>query len=234
MKVSLVIPAYNEEKYIKDCLISVMAQEVRPDEIIVVDNNSTDKTMEIVRHFPVTVIKEKKQGMTPARNAGFNFAHGDIIARCDADTRLPPDWIKRIQTNFKTQKIDALSGPFEFYDLKLKTTFLFIVFDVIKPIIHNEILIGPNMIITKKVWEKVKNIVCLDDKKVHEDIDISIHISDIGGIIGRDEDLKVKVSGRRMMKNPKSFFGEYPLRFIKTLLYHKRDILSPFLIDKLS
>ena len=62
MKVSLVIPAYNEEKYMKDCLVHIMAQQVRPDEIIVVDNNCTDKTVKIAKLFPVTIVKEPVRG----------------------------------------------------------------------------------------------------------------------------------------------------------------------------
>ena len=231
MKITLVIPVYNEEKYLKDCLLSVMAQEVRPDEILIIDNNCTDKTIEIARMFPVTIIKEPVQGMTPARNCGFNHATGDIIARCDADTHLPPDWIKRIKMNFETKKIDALTGPVEFYDLKVKSMpIINLYFDFIKPIFHNEVLSGPNMALTKIMWNRVKDHVCMDDKKVHEDIDLSIHITTEHGVIGRDPDLLVHISGRRIKKNPKSFFGEYPVRFMKTLLYHKKNIIDSFLV----
>ena len=51
MKVSVVIPVYNEEKYIKNCLESLMKQEEKPDEIIVVDNNCTDETINIVKKY---------------------------------------------------------------------------------------------------------------------------------------------------------------------------------------
>ena len=77
------------------------------------------------------------------------------------------------------------------------------------------------MIITKKIWEQVKNKVCLNDKKVHEDIDLGIHIVKIGGIIGLDSSLIMQVSGRRIPSNPLSFFIEYPVRLVKTLLTHK-------------
>ena len=230
MKVSLVIPAYNEEKYIKECLIHIMAQQVRPDEIIIVDNNCNDATMDLVKHFPVNVVKEEVQGMTAARNKGFNTARGDIIARCDADSHLPPDWIRRVKDNFETKKMDALTGPVEFYDLKVKAMpIINLYFDFIKPVFRNEVLSGPNMILTRQMWERVKNDVCLNDSKVHEDIDLSIHITAAHGVIARDHNLIVYISGRRIKKNPKSFFGEYPLRFMKTLLYHKKNIIASFL-----
>ena len=119
MKVSVVIPAYNEEKFIRKALKSVTNQLVDADEIIVINNNSSDKTVEITRSFSVRIIDEKKQGMISARNTGFDNAKYDIIARIDADVQVPPDWIQRIKRNFEKKKIDALTGPLLLSDLKL-------------------------------------------------------------------------------------------------------------------
>ncbi len=222
MTISLVIPAYNEEKYIGNCLASLESQIEKPDEIIVVDNNCSDKTIEIVKRFKVKIVKEKRRGMIYARNCGFNNAQGDIIARCDADTILPPDWIKKIKENFERLKIDALTGPVVLYDLPLKTSlYANIYFDLMKAL-HggNDILSGPNIAITKNIWDKVKNEVCLDDSKVHEDVDLAIHILQIGGKIRRDRSLIIQTSGRRIKHRPLSFFGEYPLRLVRTLYHH--------------
>ena len=101
MKVSVVIPAFNEEKYIGKCLKSVVNQIMPADEIIVVNNNCTDKTEVIAKKFGARIVKEKVQGMTPARNRGFNSVKYEIIARTDADTVVPKDWIKIIKNNFK-------------------------------------------------------------------------------------------------------------------------------------
>ncbi len=223
MKVSVVIPAYNEEKYIAFCLNSLARQSVPPDEIIIVDNNCTDKTADIAGKFSnVRIVRENKQGMIFARNKGFNEAKGDIIARCDADTILPPDWIKKIKANFEERRIDALTGPLVFYESPVKGLFFVKMYlNIMKYLQHGkEILNGPNMIITKKIWNKVKNKVCLDDKKVHEDIDLAIHILQVNGIIYRDNTLVIQESARRITSNPLSFFGEYPLRMITTLKHH--------------
>jgi len=221
MKVSIVIPAFNEEKYIERCLNSVINQEVNADEIIVIDNNSTDKTAEIATTLGATVVSEKVQGMISARNRGFNEAKYEIIARCDSDTLVPHDWIKTIKNDFDKGGIDGLSGPIYFYDsilLKyLKTLPAKIAMTVMKTLSKgNSQLFGPNMIISKKIWEKVKDIVTLDDTKVHEDMDISLKILKVKGIISYDPGLIVGISARRIIHNPLSFFVEYPTRAIKT------------------
>jgi len=146
MKISVVIPAYNEEKHISLCLQSLMEQEVKPDEIIVVDNNSKDDTAKIAEAFFVRVVKESEQGIIPTRNRGFNEAKYDIIARTDADTTLPKDWIKRIKNHFEKNDIDALSGLIYYYDFLLKTTFFAkLFFSVMNIILHHQIILGPNM-----------------------------------------------------------------------------------------
>jgi glycosyltransferase involved in cell wall biosynthesis len=226
MKVSVVIPAFNEEKYIKKLLLSVINQKVGADEIIVIDNNSTDKTAQIARSLGAKVVREAVQGMTPARNRGFNEAKYEIIARCDADAIVSADWIKKIKKNFGKGDIDALSGPVFFNDSSiLKSTFTLpshLAWESFKLISGGKkYLIGPNMSITKDIWEKVKNIVNPDDTKVHEDMDISLKISKVHGRIGYDPTLIVGISARRLKNHPESFFLEYPIRIVKTFLADK-------------
>lgn len=98
--ISLVIPAYNETKYLGKLLASVSGQNFYDYEIIVVDNNSTDDTAKIAEQFGAKVIKENRQGVAFARQAGFARAQGDIIATTDADTVLPSDWLAKIAAKF--------------------------------------------------------------------------------------------------------------------------------------
>jgi len=223
----VVIPAFNEEKYIGKCLTSVVKQVVPADEIIVINNNSTDKTEAIAKKFGVKIVREKVQGMTPARNRGFNSARYEVIARCDADTVVPKNWIKIIKDNFKKGGIDALTGPVYFNDSEIlkstKTIPADLAWKSFKLIAKGrKYLIGPNMIITKKIWKQVKDTVEMDDKKVHEDIDLSLKIAKVGGRIRYDSSLKVGMSARRIKKHPKSFFLEYPVRIVKTFMANKK------------
>ena len=225
MKVSAVIIAYNEEKYIKDCLGSLINQIEKADEIILIDNNSTDRTVEIAKQFPeVRIVKEAKQGMIYARNKGFDSAKYEIIARLDADTRVPKDWIKKIKRNFKNKKIDALGGPVKFYDLPkpFATKFFSDLYSYgASKMYSQKIMIGPNLSLRKDMWEKVKDKVCLKDSHVHEDVDLSIHIVEVGGKIDFDKSLVVDCSARRLKRNPLSFFLEYPWKQVKTRYKHR-------------
>jgi len=225
MKISVVIPAFNEEKYIGSCLKSVNDQEIKADEIIVVDNNSTDKTKSIAEKMGAVVIKEKKQGIIHARNKGFESAKYRIIARCDADVAVPRDWIKKIKQNFENKDIDALSGPIIYHDSFLKSASILpshIYLESLRIISKgNRYLLGPNMAIRKSIWLKVKKFVNLNDSRVHEDIDLSLNIIKIGGKIGYDNSLAVNTSSRRIKSKPRSFFLEYPTRIAKTFLTNK-------------
>lgn len=222
MKVSVIIPVFNEEKYIEKCLNSLARQVIKADEIIIVDNNCQDKTIKIARKFGVRIIKEKKQGLVFARNKGFNNAIGDILARCDADSILPSDWIKKIKKNFKNEKIDGVTGPVIFYDLPFKSSFYSILYMKILKLLQNgETLLGPNMAISKKIWDKINNKVCDNEKLIHEDIDLALHILEENGKIKYDWGLFAYISGRRIKFKPQSFFLEYPVRAIKNIYFHR-------------
>jgi glycosyltransferase involved in cell wall biosynthesis len=126
VRLSFVIPAYNEERYLPACLESILAQtrdlgdEV---EIIVVNNASSDRTREVALSYPgVTVVDEMRKGLPWARQAGFAASSGELIANVDSDSRLTPGWVEKVLTTFaeferKGKSLVALSGPVEYYDL---------------------------------------------------------------------------------------------------------------------
>lgn len=220
MKVSAIIPAYNEEKYIGKCLESILNQTEKPDEIIVVDNNCTDKTVEIAQKFGARIVKEEKQGMIYARNAGFDNAKYEILARIDADTILPENWIFKIKGAFKDTNLGALSGPAAYFGTPILSEIskfgTFLVFRGIGLLFGNPMLAGSNMVIRKSLWEKVKNSVCLKDRDVHEDIDIAIHLSKIAEI-KYDWNFGIRTTRGRWIK----IFTEYIARLIKMFISHQ-------------
>jgi glycosyltransferase involved in cell wall biosynthesis len=229
LRVSVVIPVYNEEAYIGACLESLTRQSVKPDEIIVVDNNSTDNSVAIAKKYPVKIIHEKVQGMIPARNRGFNEARFEVIARTDADTILPANWVKRIKKAFENDSVVAISGPASFYDLptavrssKSKAAFVKLILSynkIVKQLLKHDCLYGPNLAIRKQSWEHIKGYVCLDDKKVHEDLDLAIHLAPLGKIKFL-RTLSVKTSVRRW-KRPEAYI-EYLYRGLASIQRHKQ------------
>src|SRR5271167_263943 len=131
--ISFVVPAYNEEILIASCLHAILAEITRsrhPAEIIVVNNNSTDRTREIALSIPgVTVIDEPQRGLVPARRAGCLAARGRLIANIDADTMVPQGWLDTVLAEFaRSPELVALSGPFVHYDMSKTVQIVVAVF----------------------------------------------------------------------------------------------------------
>ncbi len=98
--VSIIVPVYNGERTIAECLEALLALDYpkRRTQIIVVDNNSTDNTPDILQQFSgIYYVFEPKLGAYQARNTGVEFAEHDLIAFTDADCIPKPDWLTRLQ-----------------------------------------------------------------------------------------------------------------------------------------
>jgi glycosyltransferase involved in cell wall biosynthesis len=116
--ISVVVPAYNAEPYIAQTLQSILSQTRPPEEIIVVDDGSTDGTPDEVIRFgsDVRLIEQSNRGAAGAHNTGFGQARGDYVARCDADDLWEPIKLERqVRTLEVHPEIDiAMSGAWVF------------------------------------------------------------------------------------------------------------------------
>ena len=113
--VSVIIPAYNVEAYIAPCLGSVLAQSYPKLEIICVDNNSTDNTLQKLealreKHPEIILLTEEKQGAPAARNAGLHIAKGEWIQFLDADDILLPGKISRQVSLLENAEVGFIAG----------------------------------------------------------------------------------------------------------------------------
>lgn len=98
MEISIVIPTFNEEKYLPRLLESIKNQSLQPIEVFVCDHNSTDKTKEIVKKLGAIIMSG---GMpSKSRNTGGRAAKGDLIYFLDSDTELPKDFLKNTHDEF--------------------------------------------------------------------------------------------------------------------------------------
>lgn len=210
-RVSIVIPAYNEERYLPACLDAIAAQHQKPFEVIVVDNNSSDATATIAAKYPfVTVLKESRQGIAFARNCGFNTATGDIIGRIDADTRLPDTWVGQVQQYFvEHPTIAAVTGKGYFYDFGLRRTVSFLhtlTYYITQGAISGmAILWGSNMAIRRDAWLAVAHD-CSTRTDIDEDIDLSLHLRRKHFATAYEGQLQANMSLRRGNIAPKQIF----------------------------
>ena len=125
IKVSVLIPVFNEEKYIIRTLQAILAQDYPNYEVIIVNNGSTDGTAEIIREFlnnlipvnkTVTFTFEGREGTNYARECARKLATGSIIAQLDADCVPDKNWISIGVRHLKYNKIVAVTGPYYYYD----------------------------------------------------------------------------------------------------------------------
>lgn len=117
MNFSVVVPALNEEKSVGKVIKTLRKQRVEKDsfEIIVVNNNSDDRTAEVARRAGADkVVFEKKMGTNLARQKGVSVSRGEIIAFIDADCIAPPEWLGNIKKAIFRKGVVAVSGPYKY------------------------------------------------------------------------------------------------------------------------
>ena len=111
-KISVAIPVYNEEKNIARCIEGLLNQTHPPDEIIIVDDFSTDRTVEIASQYPVTIHKPEKRirSIAASRAEGMYLAKNNIILSTDGDSVLAPDWIEIALRDLEPDDVVAVTG----------------------------------------------------------------------------------------------------------------------------
>ena len=114
-KISIIIPTYNGEATLRKCLGSVLNQNFKDYEVVIVNNNSNDKTKNIILEFQridnrIKYIFEPHKGRGKARNAGIRESKGKIIVMTDSDCLVPKNWIKNIIKPIISDKEDIVQG----------------------------------------------------------------------------------------------------------------------------
>lgn len=178
-RTSVVIPVYNEKDYLERCLAALIAQEIPVYEIIVVDNNTSDGSVDRAREkYPkVKFIKEEHQGIVFARNTGFDAARGDIIVKLDADSLTFPSWHGDLLETIGN--FDGWTGYVDNDELNkyfqpiVNWTFNFYTFQVNKFIARTVVMFGSNMAITSTSWQKIRRSVTMRND-IWEDLDMSL------------------------------------------------------------
>lgn len=230
--VTIVIPAYNEERWIGSCLESCIAQTSAPDEIIVVNNKSTDGTAAVVRRYQrhnsqlnIRMLEQNElQGLIPTRNLGFDHARCDVIGRIDADTLIAKDWVEKIRRQFADAAVAAATGPVLYYDMPLRRVGFWGDQRIRNFLQHNatdqRFLLGANMAIRNSAWQAVRQLAHLDlDDQLHEDIDLALTLFKNGFDIAYEPAMVAGISGRRL-EAPARDFWRYITRYTRTTKTH--------------
>lgn len=228
--VSVVIPAYNEEKYIINVLESLQKQTYHNFEIIVVDNNSQDKTAEIARKFGATVVSENTLGVSQARQKGAEHAHGEIIATTDSDAVVPENWLETIVQTFQRHPDVVVCGGLGKFNSGPLIARIFAKYGMYPFALLDKLTSGGwsfagfNMAYRKEAFLKTAGY---DPKlKVAEDHDISTKLKKLGKAYFI-KSLVVDISGRRFEKGFfKELYKTYIITFFTRIFFGRNDTLG--------
>ncbi|MBY6676745.1 MULTISPECIES: glycosyltransferase family 2 protein [unclassified Rhodococcus (in: high G+C Gram-positive bacteria)] len=213
--VSIVVPVLNEELFIAPCLDHVLPQIDEVTEVIVVDNGSSDRTVEIVEAYiardpRIRLVHEPRKGLFHSRAAGFRAATTDIVGRIDADTRIAPDWVAAVRRAFETtdpaRRLGGVTGLSAPYDSPFSRSKKLLVEVLVRTkaigtgkTIAN--MHGANMAVSREAWDAVEDQLT-PRADVHEDIDFALCLREAGFAIIQPADMWADVSPRRALTPP--------------------------------
>jgi glycosyltransferase involved in cell wall biosynthesis len=200
--ISVVVPALDDAVLLKGCLSALAAQTRPADEIIVVDNGSTDDTAAVALAGGARVVYEPVRGIFSATAAGFDAATGDILARLDADSRPMPGWLERIENTLAGEdRLVAVTGPGEFYGAgPVKRTLgraIWIggMFWFTELVLGHPMVFGSNYAMPVAIWRRLRGTVNRENRDVHDDLDLSYHFQPDMDVL-YDRGLIVQISAR--------------------------------------
>jgi glycosyltransferase involved in cell wall biosynthesis len=231
-RMSVIVCAHNEAQYLAPCLYSLLAQSRRPDEILVINNASTDATRAVAEQIPhVRVVDEPRKGLVVARETGRLSATGEVLVYVDADCRAPLTWLAQIERRFvRDAHLIALSGPYRFYDWDLWGRLLIRAYDftlapatqvLVKYVLRiGTIFYGGNFAVRADALARIGGF----DTSIEfhgEDTNVGRRLSRIGNVELR-YDCYLYTSARRYNAMGKGeVFRLYVRNFVSELLHHR-------------
>ncbi|MBI5877966.1 MAG: glycosyltransferase family 2 protein [Chloroflexi bacterium] len=225
MLVSVVIPAYNEERYLPGCL-AALGQVEHADfnvEVIVVDDGSTDHTGAIATSYGARVIRQPNGGVARARQAGFQAARGEIIASTDADTAPAADWLTRIVAGLgHDPRRVAIHGSVRVLNRShLEDSLIFnlgMAFLGLNLALKRPSFSGANFAVRRSAWLAAGGF---DTSLASaEDLDLSCKLQRIGRIV-LDPQMVVFTSDRRLREGYTEVFKHSMTNYVRVAWLHR-------------
>jgi glycosyltransferase involved in cell wall biosynthesis len=200
--ISVVVPSYNDAGFVVACLDALAVQTRPADEIIVVDNGSTDATAEVALAGGARLVTEPLRGIWPATAAGFDAASGDLLARLDADSVPGPGWLAEIEHRMsQADRPTFVTGSGVFYGANglirwiARNIYIGGYFALVGSLLSHPPVFGSNYAMRRDAWHELRELVHRDRGDVHDDLDLSWWIQP-GMTVVRDDRLLVGVSAR--------------------------------------
>lgn len=224
--ISVIIPAYNEQDHLPNCLQSITYQKtLLPYEVIVVDNNSEDDTFKIAKSFGVKAVKEKVRGRSHARQRGAMTAKGRFLAFTEADCEVPNDWVQSVYDYYiKFPQMVGFSGSYTYknssfpmnwiapFSLRL-SSFLY------KLLYGNHTFRGTNFSIQKNYLIKAGGFN--HSAVPFDDVELGLRAGKLGPI-KFNSNIKVLTSDRRIKNRFFTFCLEFIRAYSRIFIFNKR------------
>lgn len=247
-RVSVVIPVRDDYDYLERCLDALAMQTYPPLEVIVVDNASSDASAMLASRWGALLVTEFEVGIPAASATGYDAASGDIIARLDADSVPGATWVASVCDSFaRNTNAAAITGSGWLMDddgtphRRRSTLYMRAYFWLVGLALGHPPLWGSALAMRREVWQSVRHDVCRHNKRVHDDLDLSMHIGPEQEIVF-DRELSVAVSSRplkldrsvwvRVDRGFYTIFSHWPhefplLRFLRRARAHRELQVQP-------
>ncbi|WP_309102492.1 glycosyltransferase family 2 protein [Microbacterium sp.] len=185
LTVSVVIPVKNDAELLDRCLRALHRQTRPADEIIVVDNGSTDSSAAVATSRGARVVRCDEPGIPAASAAGYDAATGDLILRLDADCLPAETWVQAAAVAFvRHPRVSVFTGAARFIDgpralrTPLATAYLVAYAVATIPALGHLPLFGSNLAFRRSAWRSVSARVHRDDPELHDDLDLAFHLGE--------------------------------------------------------
>jgi glycosyltransferase involved in cell wall biosynthesis len=189
MTVSVVIPVKDDDTELRRCLRALHAQTLAPDEIIVVDNDSSDASPDVARAAGARVEHCARPGIPAAASHGYDHARSDLILRLDADCVPSPTWVADMVAAFERRPdVGAFTGGARFIDgptwlrTPLAVIYLGAYAGTTAAALGHLPLFGSNLGMRRTLWRGIRERVHRDDPRVHDDLDLAFHLGEYARI----------------------------------------------------
>jgi len=178
-----VIPVKDDDTELRRCLRALALQTRLPDEIVVVDNGSTDSSAEVARAAGARVVRCDEPGIPAASSCGYDAAEGDIILRLDADSLPSHTWVQTMSEALeRAPDVAAFTGGARFIDgpRRLRRPLAALYLGAYALVTFSALghlpLFGSNLAFRASGWRDVRDEVHRHDPEVHDDLDLAFHL----------------------------------------------------------